>query len=124
MKRSVVALVIFLAGSVLCRADGPADNNPEKVRRVPALGIEISEADRGEVTKQLDGLKASIDPLMEKSDTRTKELLPDVQIYYRAVHDALTYREFFNEQELKTARQLLEQGLERARQLASGQAPW
>jgi acetyl esterase/lipase len=124
MKHPVVAVVILLAGTALCRADGPADNDPENVRRVPAPGIEVSEADRQELTKQLEALKAAIDELVKRPDARTRELLSDVQIYYRAVHDALTYREFFNEQELKSARQLLEQGLERARQLAAGQTPW
>jgi acetyl esterase/lipase len=123
-KHSVAAFLILFAGSALCRADGPADNNPEKVRRVPAVGIEVPDAETQELKKQLDILKAAINALTEKSDARTKDLLPDVQIFYRAVHDALTFREFFNDQEPKTARQLLEQGLERARQLAAGEAPW
>src|SRR5262249_46389555 len=122
MKRFAAGVLLVLTGSALCLADGPADNNPEKVRRVPELGIELPEADRQELTKQLDPLKAAIDELGKKPDARTRELLPDVQIFYRAVHDAVEYREFFNEREPKTARQLLEQGLERARQLASGEA--
>jgi dienelactone hydrolase len=124
MKHCVAAAVVLLCGSSLCRADGPADNDPEKVRRIPALGIEVSEADRQELTAQLDALQAAIADLAKMSDPLTRELLPDVQIFYRAVHDALVYREFFNERELKTARQLLDQGLERARSLAAGLAPW
>jgi dienelactone hydrolase len=124
MKRLIAAILILLANSSPCRADGPADNDSEKVRRIPAWGIEVPETDRQELTTQLDELKAAIDELAKKTDTRTRELLPDVQIFHRAVHDALAYREFFNEQELQTARPLLEQGLERARQLRAGEAPW
>jgi pimeloyl-ACP methyl ester carboxylesterase len=123
-KHSVAAVLVLLAGLSVSRADGPADNNPENVRRVPALGIEVSETDRQELTTQLDALQAAIDELRMLAASRTHELIPDVQIFHRAVHDALVYHEFFNEQELKSARQLLEQGLERARQLRAGQSPW
>ncbi len=124
MQRHLAAVVVLLAVTNLCRADGPADNNPETVRRVPALGIEVPEADRAELTMLLGVLKSAIDGLAKKDDARTRELLPDVQIYYRAVHDALAYREFFAPQELKSATILLDQGLDRARQLAEGLAPW
>ena len=51
-------------------------------------------------------------------------LLPDVQIYHNAVRYALTYNEFFNIREVSVAKDLLEQGLERAKQLREGKAPW
>lgn len=124
MQRRIAA-VLFLSCSVaFARADGPADNQADKVRRVPALGIELSEADRQELSRQLDELQAAIDNLAKKADPRTRELLPDVQIFHRAVHDALVYREFLNDKEPALARDLLAQGIERARQLAAGEAPW
>ncbi len=124
MYRPFAAGLILLFAALPCRADGPADNNPDKVRRIPALGIEVSAAEQEELTKLLAPLKVAIDDLAKKNDPRTRELLPDVEIFYRAVHDALVYREFFSDQEPKTARQLLELGIERARQLAEGVAPW
>ncbi|HLJ12386.1 MAG TPA: hypothetical protein VKU82_14420, partial [Planctomycetaceae bacterium] len=124
MRRLITAILILVCRQAFARADGPADNQADKVRRVPALGIEISEADRQELSQQLDTLQAAIDELAKKSDARTRELLPDVQIFHRAVHDALVYREFLNDKEPAVARDLLRIGLERAGQLAAGEAPW
>src|SRR5262249_24520380 len=118
------AVLIVLSAVLPCRADGPADNDPEKVRRIPALGIEVPAAEREELTTLLSALEAAIDVLAKKDDPHIRELLPDVQIFHRAAHDALVYREFFSDQEPKTACQLLELGIERARQLAEGLVPW
>src|SRR5207253_870346 len=52
------------------------------------------------------------------------DLLPDVQVYHKAVDWALRYDEFFDVREFATARRLLQQGQERARQLREGQTPW
>ena len=52
------------------------------------------------------------------------ELVPDAEIYHKAVHWALVYDEFFKTNEVKTARALLAQGMERAEQLRQGKAPW
>jgi pimeloyl-ACP methyl ester carboxylesterase len=124
MHLRIATVLIVLSAALPCRADGPADNDPEKVRRIPALGIEVPAAEREELTTLLGALEAAIDVLAKKDNPRIRELLPDVQIFHRAAHDALVYREFFSDQELKTARQLLELGIERARQLAEGLAPW
>ena len=52
------------------------------------------------------------------------ELLPDVQIYHNAVRYALKHNEFFNAREVPVAKKLLQQGMERAKQLREGKAPW
>ena len=124
MRRFIAVCLIAVCGPALARADGPADNQADKVRRVPALGIELSEGDRQDLSQQLGALQGAIDELVKKTDARTRELLPDVQIFQRAVRDALDYREFLNDKEPAVARDLLKQGLERARQLAAGDAPW
>jgi acetyl esterase/lipase len=124
MRRPIAAFLLLLCSVSLARADGPVDNQADNVRRVPALGIELSEADRQELSGQLDSLQTAIDELAKKTDARTRELLPDVQIFQRAVRDALVHREFLNDKEPAIARDLLKQGLERARQLATGDAPW
>ncbi|MBS0265180.1 MAG: prolyl oligopeptidase family serine peptidase [Planctomycetes bacterium] len=117
-------LLVGLSMTAVARADGPADNNPDTVRRVPNLGIELADAERQDLTQQLATLQSAIDELAKKNDPLVRDLLPDVQIFHRAVHDALTYREFLNEKEPAVGRDLLKQGLERARQLAAGEAPW
>jgi hypothetical protein len=121
------ALVLFalLALPAAARADGPADNLADKVRRVPPPGIPVPEADRKELQagaeelgKEIDDLRAALKgkPLLE--------LLPDVQVYHKAVDWALRYNEFYKPAEFRTAHELLKQGTERARQLREGKAPW
>ena len=127
MSRAWISAVVFglcfvVSGQV--RADGPADNQAEKVRPVPPLGIEVPEDQRDDLEDGLKKLKTIIDELALSKDARVKELLPDVQIYHKAVSDALTYREFFKPQEISTAKSLLVDGQTRAEQLKAGNAPW
>jgi hypothetical protein len=88
------------------------------VKPVPAPGIEVPTADRSELEAGLARLRAATAKL-----TKTP-LLADVLIYQEAVRYALQYNEFFKPAEITAARKLLEQGEERAAQLAAGQAPW
>lgn len=104
-------------------ADGPADNNPETVRRIPALGIEVPAETRAQLEKGLSELSKAI-AAAEQAQPKLKDLLPDVQIFHKAVNDALEFREFFTDKELPIAFELLQQGLTRAQQLAKGEAPW
>ncbi len=105
-------------------ADGPKDNNPLTVRRIPQLGIEISVADRAEFETGLKKLNASLQMLRKKKDARTKSLLPDVEIFYRAVHDVLTYQEFFSKRDVSAGKRVMLAGQLRADQLLKGEAPW
>ena len=125
MKSVFLLLGTLLAISNLY-ADGPADNLPDKVRRVPPPGIKIPAADRAELEAGAAALGQNIQALRSelKSKPALLELLPDVQIYHKAVHWALAYDEFFKSNEVKTARALLQQGMERAQLLGQGQSPW
>jgi pimeloyl-ACP methyl ester carboxylesterase len=107
-------------------ADGPGDNLPDKVRRVPPPGIMVPAADRAELSASIQALGKEITDLRSALAAKPAllELLPDVQIYHNAVRYALEHQEFFKAQEIKAARGLLKQGMERARALANGQAPW
>src|SRR5579872_2221868 len=87
-------------------------------KQVPPPGIEISAQDRVELQAGLDHLRGSIAKL------KSNPLLPDVLIYQEAVRFALEDNEFFKPDEISKARTLLQQGEERAAQLAEGQAPW
>ena len=104
---SVFVAVLCSASCVPGFADGPADNQAEKVRPIPPAGIEVPEAERDDLEDGLKKLKVAIDELAQKKDARTQEFLPDVVIYHKAVSDALTYREFFKPQEINTAKSLL-----------------
>src|SRR6185437_4082545 len=118
-----LCLIVCLAFCDLtsARADGPRDNLPDKVRRIPQAGIEVP-AERAELLrKQLQEFDEQIAQL---DGSGMADLLPDVRIYAKAVRDALEFNEFFDAKELDVADELLREGQERARQLAEGQAPW
>ena len=121
-KIHLTLLPLLLVASAI--ADGPKDNLPDQVRRIPKLGVEVPADKREKLEAGLKTLADKIADLQKKKDARVQALLPDVQIFYRAVHDGLRYQEFFKPQEVDQAFQLLETGKQRADQLAAGQAPW
>lgn len=118
----VVGLMLLFAAPGL--ADGPADNSLDQVRRVPKLGIEVPEADRAELTAGLQELQKKIAHLRQLKSDKVTALLPDVLIYHRAVDQALRYQELFDAKEIPIAKKLLQQGIQRADELAAGDAPW
>jgi Prolyl oligopeptidase family len=87
-------------------------------KRIPADGIPIPAADRAELETALAHLQSSI------ANLKPTPLLPDILIYSEAVRFSLQYNEFFKLAEIAAAKALLQQGEERAAQLAAGQAPW
>ncbi|HKD36235.1 MAG TPA: hypothetical protein VKB78_05520 [Pirellulales bacterium] len=122
-----VGSLVFAASAIridLSRADGPGDNNPKTVRSVPPVGVGVVEADRKELEDGLSAIGDSIKQLSERKDSRIQRLLPDVQIFQKAVHDALKYKEFFSGGDIEKAKALLKEGRERADQLLAGKAPW
>ena len=66
-------------------ADGLKDNLPDQVRPVPPIGIEVSEKDRAELKEGMARLEDGIAQLKKRADSRTQNLLPDVEIFARAV---------------------------------------
>src|SRR5260221_319810 len=114
-------LIPILLFATACIAAEPA-----AVRRVPPPGIAISSADRAELTAGTDALAKDIAAL-EKDIAGKPELLallPDVQIFHKAVDWALRYDEFFSPGEVAKAKQQLEMGTSRAAELRAGQASW
>jgi len=99
-------------------------NDVQPVRRVPAIGIQITDKEEQELATGLQELAKSVEKLKLKPDSFTKELLPDVLIYYKAVDYALKYHEIFNTKEVGSAGNLLKEGLKRAQDLNEGKAPW
>ncbi len=126
MKSHFFAFAILCSASLVLRADGPSDNLPDKVRRVPPPGVAVSAADRAELETGIADLGKEIDALRGqfKGKAALLDLLPDVQIYHNAARYALTYNEFFKTNEINVAKNFLKQGLERAQLLRDGKAPW
>lgn len=124
---SLLAATVSLltAGDVPVRADGPADNHVDQVRRIPKLGIDVPPEERQALEAGLAALNAKIAALRAVAEPeRINPLLPDVLIFQRAVDQALRYQEFFDAKELPVAHRLLELGLERAEQLLAGKPAW
>lgn len=96
------------------------------VRRIPPPGVAVPAEDRAALETGIAALGKEIDSLRTelKGKPALLDLLPDVQIYYNAARYALTYNEFFNPNEIKTAKSLLAQGMERAANLRAGKTPW
>ena len=124
--RHPILLAAYCLSAVSLLADGPSDNQADKVRRQPPPGIKVSDDDRKELEEGVAALGQELDATRGELKGRPAllALLPDAQIYHKAVDWALRYDEFFNTNEVPTAKALLKQGRERAAQLRAGQAPW
>src|SRR5690349_24302520 len=110
----VIAIVTCFIG-VLVQADGPADNVADNVRRIPPPGSKISETDRAELAKGVAELGNEIESLRGelKAKPALVGLLPDVQIYHRAVDWALRYDEVYTSNGVGVATALLREGMAR-----------
>lgn len=115
--RTIISFCILALTSIAVFADGPKDNIPENVRRIPPLGVEVPER-----TRESFGLL--IAELRKEMEGFQHELLPDVEVLVKAVDDNLQHQEFQKEKELEIAQQLLELAVERLTQLKNGEAPW
>lgn len=126
--RSVLIPAAALSSALILPllADGPADNQPATVRPIPPPGIPVPEdqatalrASLAELTKAIEALRAQ-----KEHTEKVAAYLPDVEIFHKAVHDALEYGEIFDAKELPFAAETIQRGLERAAQLKLGETPW
>ncbi len=129
---AMIAKVFFLTGVFalmmpgILRADGLADNKADKVRRIPGLGIEVPEDKEQELRKGLADLGQKIEGLKKAlaKEPEWLDLLPDVEIYHKAVRYVLDYQEFHRKAEFAVAKQQLQTGAKRADELNKRQASW
>ncbi|MEO8494145.1 MAG: prolyl oligopeptidase family serine peptidase [Planctomycetota bacterium] len=124
MRQLTVPTILLLLACHAVFADGPRDNVAENVRQVPPPGIDVPEEDRAALAQQLETLASRLVSLGTSKDALAQQLTPDVEIFHRAVRDALQYNEFFSPGEVKAAGDVLRAGIERADQLLAGAAPW
>lgn len=115
-------LAVMFSTPTLTVAQTPAAS----ARRLPPAGITIAETNRTELVAGAATLRKELDALAKELIPQPKllALLPDAEIFHKAVDWALRYDEFFDTKQTTFARTLLQQGTERARQLRVGQAPW
>lgn len=126
MTSRLAAIVAILAAASGLLADGPKDNIPGDVRPIPPPGIDVPAELRARLATgakrlgdQINELRKS---LAKKADLLA--LLPDVEIYNKAVDWALRHNQFYNQREFAVAEELLAEGGERARHLREGRTPW
>jgi len=85
---------------------------------LPPPGITLAPKDEHSLRSQLDRLTHLLNPLRENPQA------PDVIIFEKAVRYALDGNEFFTQEDVFRAKELLRIGSERADALAKGDAPW
>lgn len=129
-RAAFACLLLLLAPPVL--ADGPEDNIPENVRRIPPPGAAIADDARAGLTAQAAELRRKIDETagawrQQKNDpTAARQLryLPDVEIFWKAADWALRYDEFYDAKQADWARGQLTEGTQRLESLAKNELPW
>src|SRR6185295_15386375 len=91
--------------------------------QLPPPGKPIPDADRQELEQAVQQLATAITVLQRELATKPDllDLLPDVQIYHKAVDWPLRFNEPLD---LAKARAALAEGMKRARLLREGKAPW
>ncbi len=121
--RCVLPLIALASAAV---ADGPKDNLPAEVRPIPPAGIEVPAEARAELEKGLAELNALLlaTQKAQAKHPRLADLLPDIEVYHKAVDWALRYNEVHKPGELKAAAELLAEGTRRAVDFQAGKTPW
>ena len=126
---SLSLILIFASLQVMTMsllADGPADNSPDTVRRVPPVGIAISESVRQELSAEAKALETNLAEARLRWSRNPQQLKhwADIAIFGKSVDWALRYQEIFKTNELDSARLQLKTAAERLQALDKGQAPW
>jgi dienelactone hydrolase len=121
--------VVFFAAAFFANvfsASLLAQTPPAAPKRIPAPGITLTDIERTELTAGATALRHEIDQLTRElaAEPKLLALLPDVEIFHKAVDWALRYDEFMAPKEIAFARTLLEQGGQRVAQLRTKQTPW
>lgn len=115
----VAGAVLLLA--VVCHpqeAAAPAKPKPTPLKPYPLSAEERQrlEARTAELSRAVAALKAA---------DLNRDFVADVEVYHKAGQWLLEFPEdIFSQEEFQTALSVLDEGLERARQLRAGQAPW
>jgi len=119
--RTVTFLLVFSAFALNAFAQATPT-----VKQAPPPGISVPTLTVAELNSLLDDLGTQIKKLQtflaNKADLLG--LLPDVEVFHKAVHDALTYNEFFKASEFAAAKAQLTTGLQRAEELRDGHPSW
>ena len=117
---------LFLSLALAAFAHAQTPPAPPPPKKIPAAGITLTDAERGELSVGAAALRRDIDALARElaSDAKLTALLPDVEIFHKALDWGLRDETFYSPKEIAYARTLLAKGAERVAQLRAKQAPW
>jgi predicted esterase len=125
LVRARLVFVLALTLAVLAGLSALADDIAPIARKLPPPGIQISAEDRAAVKAAVDRFAAQLAEVRGKlSAKKIQNLLPDVEVYFKAGRFALENDEFFDKQDAKRILGLLERGQRRLEELASGFFLW
>ena len=116
-------LLLIVAASTALAQNTPQLNPP---KHIPPPGLTLTTAERQELAAGVAQLGRDLETLSGDLADQPKllALLPDVEIFHKAVDWALRYDELMAPKEIAFARHVLELGRERAAQLRGKRAPW
>jgi len=117
--RCIASAMLFIAA--VASAGQPA---APAIKQIPAPGVEVPAADKVELEAGLKELGAEIETLKKELKAPLADLLPDVEIYHKAVRTALQYNEFLDVKEIANGKAILKVGLQRAKELKDGKPAW
>ncbi|MGE3821829.1 MAG: hypothetical protein AB7I30_20640, partial [Isosphaeraceae bacterium] len=124
MSRRFASFLPILLTLSAARAQEPSVDPVQNVRRIPQAGITLSDDQRRILGGELARLKELYDGLAARETPPSRDTLADVYVLYKAVHDAVTYDEFFAPNDVAKARELLALGIARAERLVNQEADW
>ena len=126
---SLSLVLVFVSAQVMTRsllADGPSDNSSQSVRRVPPVGIAISESIQQELSTEAKVLETNLSEARLRWSRNPQQLnhWADIAVFAKSVDWSLRYQEIFKTNEVDFARLQLKTATERLQALDKGQAPW
>jgi len=129
MRRTLLGFLALVATAVAQPAPaaaGSAPTPPPPPKRIPIPGITLTDNERTRLTTGTAELRADLDQLARELAAEPKwlALIPDAEIFHKAVDWALRYDEFMAPKEVTAADGYLAKGWERVAHLRRKQAPW
>lgn len=121
--RSLPAVLI----AALLAATAAAQTPPPPAKRLPPAGIAIPAEARAELSAGAASLRVELDAAARElaaTNPGMAKLLPDAEVFHKAVDWALRFDEFFDAKHVAVARRALATGRARVADLRAGRAPW
>lgn len=122
---STLSRLLFLTSFVLCISGAIAAEQTERIAP-PQSNIIVPDEVRSQIESGLHELATEIKNAEQATASKPElhDLLPDVIIFQKSADWALRYHEFYSTNEFRVASKLIDEGIERAKQLQAGVAPW